>query len=85
VSLLDTMTRDFAGCWVTEDVIYAIERNDKAREDLLRLTDCLTLRYLAENVARLPTGKEGDQLMSRFNQGDILPYYTVFRGSTTDG
>lgn len=77
VSLLDTMTRDFAGCWVTEDVIYAIERNEQARADLKRITHCLTLLYLADHVARLPTGNEGDVLSHQVNSVDIIPQYSL--------
>lgn len=77
VSMLDTMTRDFEGCWTTEDVVYAIERNETARVDLKRITQCLTLLYLADTVARLPTGNEGDELGRQLNNVDILPQYSL--------
>ena len=85
VGLLDTMTRDFDGCWELQDVIYAIERNEQAREDLKRITLCLTLKSLADNIARLPTSNEGDALSRQLNSVDIIPFYTVKRGRGQDG
>jgi hypothetical protein len=71
------MTRDYEGCWTTEDVVYAIERNETARADLKRITHCLTLLYLADNVARLPVGNEGDELGRQINSVDIIPQYSL--------
>jgi len=32
----------------------------------------------------LPTTQEDDLAQSEFNKADCLPYYTIYRGSTTD-
>ena len=87
VNLLTTMTRQptpqedgtVAYCWDTSDVIYAIERNEKAREGLLRITQCKTLIHLANTISSLPTRQADDGMTSKYQSP--IPYYTLFRGN----
>lgn len=65
-----------------DQVVYAIERNDLARKDLLRVTTNEYLHELAARVPRLPTTSEEESLQ-KMNHG-ILPFYTVFNGNFND-
>jgi len=76
VCLLDTMTKD--------QVIYAIQHNPKARDDLRRVTTCDELHDLLDKVPLLPTVQEDDEAQKRMNQTDCLPFYNVFRGNCSD-
>ncbi len=69
--LLDTLTES--------QVVYTIQRNHQAREDLKRVTSNARLLELADTVPSLPTVEEGDRIQSEMNAGSI-PFYTVFRG-----
>lgn len=71
--MLDTMTRD--------QVIYVLQRNPIARKDLARITTCKDLLDLLDLVPLLPTTQEDDEVMKTLNQGDSLPFYTIFRGN----
>ena len=76
ICLLDSMSLD--------QVVYVLQRNPKARDDLKRVTTCEELHELVDKVPPLPTKQEDDSLQSSFNTGDCLPYYTIFRGNTNN-
>jgi hypothetical protein len=65
-------------------VIGVIQHNPRARLDLARVTTCLEIHQLLAEVPLLSTIQEDDAQQSEFNKADCLPYYTIFRGSTTD-
>jgi hypothetical protein len=73
VCSLDTLTE--------AQVIYVIERDEKARADLLTVTSDPRLRHLALTVPKLPTQElvDAEQLnQNKPNEG--VPFYSVFRG-----
>ncbi len=75
VCMLDTMTE--------AQVIYVIERDEKARADLLKVTSDTRLRELAQTIARLPTVQEDDKLQTDMNRNHASasnPFYALFRG-----
>jgi hypothetical protein len=75
ICLLDTMS--------DEQVIYVVERDDKARADLFKVTSDAHLRNLAENISRLPTQQDDDRLQSDMNRNHAPasnPFYALFRG-----
>lgn len=75
VCLLDTMSE--------AQVIYSIEHDEAAREDLLRVTSDPALRALANSVPRLPVVEEADAEQAQYNRTNEMganPFYTVFRG-----
>lgn len=65
-------------------VVDIIQHNPQARLDLARVTSCLEIHTLLAEVPLLSTTQEDDAAQSEFNKADCLPYYTVYRGSTTD-
>jgi hypothetical protein len=65
-------------------VVDIIQHNPQARRDLAKVTSCLEIHHLLEEVPLLTTIQEDDALQGEFNKGDCLPFYTVYRGSTTD-
>lgn len=75
VCMLDTMTND--------QVIYVLERDDRARADLLKVTSDAHLRQLAADISRLPTQQDDDKLQSDMNRNHAPasnPFYALFRG-----
>jgi hypothetical protein len=75
VCMLDTMT--------DHQIIYSLERDDKARADLLTVTSDPHLIELANTVPRLPTPEESDVEQALLNQphnSGSIPLYSVFRG-----
>lgn len=75
VCMLDTMT--------DEQVIYVVERDDKARADLLLVTSDRHLRELVATIARLPTQQDDDRLQREMNRNESpasTPFYALFRG-----
>jgi len=76
ICLLDSMSR--------AQVVYTLEHNPKARQDLVKVTTCEELLQLLVDVPLLPTVQEDDALQRQLNKADCLPYYTVYRGNTTD-
>jgi hypothetical protein len=75
ICLLDTMTR--------AQIIYVLERDEKARADLLVVTSCPELLHLARTVPRLPVVEETDAeqaLLNRPNEPAQNPFYAIFRG-----
>lgn len=75
VCMLDTMT--------DAQVIYVVERDQKAREDLVKVTSDPHLLQMAENIARLPTQQDDDRLQSDMNRNHApasTPFYALFRG-----
>ena len=74
ICLLDTMK----DC----QVIYSLERDELARQDLLRVTSDAHLLELANTVPPLPTTEEGDDLQKKLNRNaQSLPFYNQFRGN----
>ena len=62
-------------------VIYVLERDELAREDLLRITTDARLLELAEVVPRLPVDEIDDRLQTELNRhADSIPFYSQFRG-----
>ena len=76
ICMLDTMTKT--------QVVYSIEHNPKARDDLKRVTTCEELLELLVHVPLLSTTQEDDEQQKMLNRTDSLPFYTVFRGNTND-
>ena len=75
ICLLDTMSE--------AQVIYSVERDEKARADLLTVTSDAGLRAIALNVPRLPVVEETDAEQAqhnRTNEPASNPFYAVFRG-----
>lgn len=73
VCLLDTMTQ--------AQLVYVLQRDPKAREDLRRVTTDATLLELADTVPSLPTAEEGDQVQRQVNNhAASIPFYSVFQG-----
>lgn len=75
VCMLDTMT--------DAQIIYIIERDPKAREDLLKVTSDPHIRGLVASIAMLPTQQEDDKIQSDVNRnhsGNSIPFYALFRG-----
>jgi hypothetical protein len=71
VCLLDTLTQ--------EEVVYVLQRDEKARADLKRVTTNAELLALATEVPRLPTVEAGDDLQKQMST-DAGAFYSVFRG-----
>jgi len=71
ICLLDT----FDEC----QVVNSLQKSQRAKDDLLKVTSNEYLRNLANTVPLLPTANEGDQLQKELNQNSI-PFYSVFRG-----
>jgi hypothetical protein len=64
-------------------VIYVIERDMRARKDLLKVTSDPYLRHLALTIPKLPTQElvDAEQLnQNRPNEPAAIPFYTIFRG-----
>jgi hypothetical protein len=76
ICMLDNMCLD--------QVVYVLQRNPKARNDLLRVTTCQELHDLVDKIPLLSGDKEDDRLQSAMNSGDCLPQYTIFRGNTNN-
>lgn len=82
ICLLDTMEE----C----QVINSLQRSQKAKDDLLKVTSNAYLRNLAETIPLYPTGNEGDTLQKEVNgtsgpAGQVanpnsIPFYAIFRG-----
>jgi len=75
ICLLDTMTED--------QVIFAVERDDRARADLLRVTTDARLLQIARETPRLPVTEEADNIQTRMNRNHAAastPFYSIFRG-----
>jgi hypothetical protein len=76
ICMLDTMCKD--------QVIYVLQRNPKARQDLLRVTSCEELHELVAMVPLMNGQQEDDQMQKALNSADCLPQYTIFRGNTNN-
>jgi hypothetical protein len=64
-------------------VIYAIEHDEQAREDLLKITSDPHLLELAKTVPRLPIVEQTDveqALLNQSNNTGSIPFYSLFRG-----
>ncbi len=75
ICLLDTMSE--------AQIIWSIEHDEKARQDLLLVTTDPHLRELATTIPRLPVVEETDAeqaLINRPNEPSGNPFYTIFRG-----
>jgi hypothetical protein len=73
ICMLDTMT--------PAQVIYVLQHDPKAREDLQRVTTDAELKAWALTVPMLPTVEEGDRLQSGINtNARSIPFYSVFAG-----
>jgi len=75
VCMLDTMT--------DTQIIYTIERDEQAREDLLKITTDTNLLNIARTIARLPVVETMDAeqaLLNQPNNPGSIPFYSIFRG-----
>jgi hypothetical protein len=74
ICLLDTMSED--------QVIYSLEHDEKAREDLLKVTTDPRLIELAQTIPRLPVVDEADAVQADLGRdtAGAIPFYAVFRG-----
>jgi len=64
-------------------IIYVIEHDEAAREDLLRVTSDPHLLELAKTIPRLPVVEEIDAEQAQYNRTNepaSNPFYAVFRG-----
>jgi hypothetical protein len=62
-------------------VIHILERDERARADLKKVTSDAHLLDLAEKIPRLPETNEGDEdQRDHGNTTNASPFYTVFRG-----
>jgi len=71
ICLLDTMEE----C----QVINSLQRSQRAKDDMIKVTSNEFLRNLANTVPLFPTTNEGDVLQKEVNQNSI-PFYSLFRG-----
>jgi hypothetical protein len=76
VCLLDTMSK--------QQIVYTIEHNPKARQDLARVTTCEPILQLLNDIPLLNTAQEDDAQQKRFNQSDCLPFYTIYKGNSNN-
>ena len=75
ICLLDTLKR--------EQIIDVIERDERARVDLLRVTSDPELLALATKTKRLTTAEEADLQQKWVNKNEApasSPFYGLFRG-----
>lgn len=75
ICLLDTLTE--------EQVINVLEKDDRARADLLKVTSNERLRYLAVTTKKLTTAEEADLQQKWVNRNEApasIPFYGLFRG-----
>ena len=75
VCMLDTMDE----C----QIVYILERDDKARADLLKVTSDPDLTRLANTVPKLPKVEHAEveqALVNRPNEAASTPFYALFRG-----
>lgn len=75
ICLLDTLT--------PAQVIDIVERDPKARADLLRVTSDPTLLDIARHTKPLPTAEEADLQQKWVNKDEApasIPFYALFRG-----
>jgi hypothetical protein len=70
VCLLDNMT--------DQQIIWIIERDERAREDLIRVTDDVHLQEIARSIARLPTRDDPEPVRGMTNTS--VPFYSAFGG-----
>jgi len=64
-------------------IIYILQRDEKARQDLIRITSDPHLLELARTTPRLPVVERMDAEQAQFNQPNnpgSIPFYAVFRG-----
>jgi hypothetical protein len=73
VCMLDQMSK--------AQIVYSLEHNPVARQDLPRVTTCHELLELLQNVPLLSTVQEDDAAQQRFNQQTPIPFYSLFRGN----
>lgn len=73
VCLLDSIT--------DTQLVYVLQRDPKAREDLKRVTTDARLRELADAVPMLSTTEPGDKIQTQVNHNAAsIPFYSVFQG-----
>jgi hypothetical protein len=73
ICMLDTMTQ--------AQVIYVLQRNAKARDDLQRVTTDTELKDWALTIPMLPGVEDGDKLQRQVNNNAAsIPFYSVFAG-----
>jgi hypothetical protein len=73
--MLDTMT--------DAQIAYSLERDDRARADLLTVTSDPHLHELARTVPKLPKVELSDveqALLNQPNNVGSIPFYALFRG-----
>lgn len=73
ICMLDTMTE--------AQIIYVLQHDPKAREDLQRVTTDPELKEWAASIPMLPGVEEGDKLQTQMNaSASSIPFYSVFQG-----
>jgi len=74
ICMLDTLSE--------AQVVNSLQRDERARADLLRVTSNEYLLELARTVPRLSTERPGDKLQSEVNKdSESIPFYSQFRGN----
>lgn len=75
ICLLNTMSE--------AQIIHVLERDERARADLLRVTTNPRLLQLARETPRLPLAEEADQIQTDVNRNAVAAsnaFYGIFRG-----
>jgi len=73
ICMLDTMTK--------EQIVYVLQRDPKAAEDIQRVTTDAELKAWAASIPMLPTENQGDKLQTEMNaNARTIPFYSQFQG-----
>ena len=75
ICLLDTLD--------DSQVIYCVERDDRARDDLFRVTSDPRLLEIARTIPKLPTVELADEEQTDINRPKTaasIPFYAIFQG-----
>ena len=65
-----------------EQVYFVLQKNPKAKADLLRITTDPTLIQLANETRPINQDAIDDRRAEKIINGNTLPFYTVLRGNT---
>lgn len=72
ICMLDIMSAD--------QIVGVLQVDEQARAHLRTVTSNAELLALADQVQRLPTTTQGDEMQKDFNRNDYIPFYSIFRG-----